>query len=154
MSGIRPTEAHRMVNFQGKEKRMRMFPLAGDTDNDATYHDDYVAEALTDVPAAEPPVASPAQIQSKLSSFSMPASTSSVVSQLVALSAEDLKAFAKSRTTLHYELVIPKSNRPPSEGVECRLGSSIIKTASPGHSEVDLSAKRVTVDRTLRGHAH
>ena len=84
---------------------MRTFPLAGDTDNDATYHDDYVAE---DVPAAEPPVASPAQIQSKLSSFSMPASTSSVVSQLVALSAEDLKAFAKSRTTLHYELVIPK----------------------------------------------
>ena len=74
MSGIKPTEAHRMVNFQGKEKRMRMFrvPLAGDTDNDATYHDDYVAE---DVPAAEPPVASPAQIQSKLSSFSMPAST-------------------------------------------------------------------------------
>ncbi len=107
-----------------------MFPLAGpgDTDNDATYHDDYVAKALTDVPAAEPPVASPAQIQSKLSSFSMPASTSSVVSQLVALSAEDLKAFAKSRTTLHYELVIPK--------LTC----------------LDLSAKRV--DRTLRGHAH
>jgi hypothetical protein len=23
------------------------------------------------------------------------------------------------------------ANRPPSEGVECRLGSSIIKTASP-----------------------
>ena len=56
------------------------YPLAaGGTDkDDATYHDDDVAEAL---PAAEPPVASPAQIQSKLSSFSMPASTSSVVSQ-------------------------------------------------------------------------
>ncbi len=41
MSGINPTEApgHRMVNFQGKERRMRTFPLAraGDADNDATY---------------------------------------------------------------------------------------------------------------------
>jgi hypothetical protein len=39
MSGIKPTEARRMVCFQGKEKRtgMRIFHLAGDTDNDATY---------------------------------------------------------------------------------------------------------------------
>ena len=36
---------------------------AGGTDKDDD-DDDYVAEALTDVPAAEPPVASPAQIQS------------------------------------------------------------------------------------------
>ena len=101
------TEAHRVVNIRGVTYRLRRYPQAGDTGDD----DEYVAEALTDVPAAEPPVASPAQIQSKLSSFSMPASTSSVVSQLVALSAEDLKAFAKSRTTLHYELVIPKLTR-------------------------------------------
>ena len=52
MSGITPTEAHRMVNFQGKEKRMRMFPLAGDTDNDATYH-----EEEAEAPSAGPPVA-------------------------------------------------------------------------------------------------
>jgi hypothetical protein len=52
MSGIKPTEAHRMVNFQGKEKRMRMFPLAGDTDNDATYDHEEEAE---EAPSAGPP---------------------------------------------------------------------------------------------------
>jgi hypothetical protein len=30
---------------QGNEKKERTYPFAGDTDNDATYHDDYVAEA-------------------------------------------------------------------------------------------------------------
>jgi hypothetical protein len=54
MSGIKPTEAHRRHMVQGNEKKERTSPFAGDTDNDATYHDDDVAEALTDVPAAEP----------------------------------------------------------------------------------------------------
>jgi hypothetical protein len=58
--------------------------------------------------AAVPSVASSAQSQSKLSSLIILPTALSAVSQLVALSAEDLKAFAKSRTTLHYELVIPK----------------------------------------------
>ena len=45
MSGIKPTEAHRRHMVQGNEKKERTYPFAGDTDNDATYHDDYVAEA-------------------------------------------------------------------------------------------------------------
>ena len=69
MSGITPTdsEAHRMVCFQleGKEKRMRIFPLAGDTDkfgdNDATGTYDHEEQA-EEAPSAGPPVASSAQI--------------------------------------------------------------------------------------------
>ncbi len=39
------------------------------------------------------------------------------------------------------------ANRPPSEGVECRLGSSIIKTASPkaGDSEIYQQASGYTL---------
>ncbi len=32
------------------------------------------------------------------------------------------------------------ANRPPSEGVECRLGSSIIKTASPKKNALPVEA--------------
>ncbi len=41
------TEAHRVVNIRGVTYRLRRYPQAGDTGDD----DEYVAEALTDVPS-------------------------------------------------------------------------------------------------------
>ena len=79
---------------------------AGGTDKD---DDDYVAEALN-VPAAEPPVASSAQIQTQVSSFFEPAPTSAadVARQLLWLTDKDILDFTSSRNTLHYQPIIAK----------------------------------------------
>jgi hypothetical protein len=73
---------------------------AGGTDKDDD--DDYVAEALTDVPSAEPPVASPPQFQTSLSSFMLPvpASAADVAKQLLRLTNADILDFTSSRNTL------------------------------------------------------
>jgi hypothetical protein len=107
MSGKTTTEAHRAVFFQGKEKRMRTYPLAGDTDNDATYDHEGEAE---EAPAAVPPVASSAQnqIQMKLSSFVVPASAGDVARQLSRLTDDDILGFTSSCNTLHYQPVLAK----------------------------------------------
>ena len=91
----------------GKEKKERAFPLAGDTDNDATYdHEEETEEA----PSAGPPVASSAQIQTYVSSFFEPAPTSAadVARQLLRLTDEDILDFTSSRNTLHYQPIIAK----------------------------------------------
>ena len=67
MSGIKPTEAHRMVCFQGKEKRMRTYPLAGDTDNDASYDQDEPEEMAVEQSSQVP--VTPSVHQTTLSSF-------------------------------------------------------------------------------------
>ena len=69
---------------------MRIFPLAGDTDNDATY--DHEEE---EAPAAEPPVASSAPIQTQVSSFfePAPATAADVARQLLWLTDEDTLDF-------------------------------------------------------------
>jgi hypothetical protein len=99
------TEAHRVVNIRDVACRLRRYPQAGDTDMD----DDYVPEleAPMDAALAVPSVASSAQSQADLSSLIIRPTALSAVSQMAAVSAEDLKAFADSRNTSHFKAVIP-----------------------------------------------
>ena len=108
MSSIKPTEAHRRHVVQGNEKKERTYPFAGDTDKDDDYT--YVPELEAPMDAAVPSVASSAQSQSDLSSLIIRPTALSAVSQMAAVSAEDLKAFADSRNTSHFKAVIPKLN--------------------------------------------
>ena len=91
----------------GKEKKERAFPLAGDTDNDATYDHEEEAE---EAPSAGPPVASSAQIQTHVSSFFQPApaSAADVARQLLWLPDKDILDFTSSRNTLHYQPILAK----------------------------------------------
>ena len=86
----------------GKEKKERAFPLAGDTDNDATYDHEGDAEKA---PAAVPPVASSA-IQMKLSSFVVPASAADVARKLIRLTDDDILGFTSACNTLHYQPIL------------------------------------------------
>ena len=101
------TEAHRVVNIRGVTYRLRRYPQAGDTDNDATYDHEEEAE---EAPSAGPPVASSAQIQTYVSSFFEPAPTSAadVARQLLWLTDKDILDFTSSRNTLHYQPIIAK----------------------------------------------
>jgi hypothetical protein len=90
----------------GKEKKERAFPLAGDTDNDATYDHEEEAE---EVPSAGPPVSS-SEIQTHVPSFfePTPASAADVASQLLRLTNADILDFTSSRNTLHYQPILSK----------------------------------------------
>ena len=104
MRRITPTEAHRKHMVHGKEKKERAFPLAGDTDNDATYH-----EEEAEAPSAGPPVSS-SEIQTHVPSFfePTPASAADVASQLLRLTNADILDFTSSRNTLHYQPILSK----------------------------------------------
>ena len=114
MSGIKPAEAHRVAHFQGKEKIMRRYPLAGDTEQeDATFvldddDEEDVDEAPMSVTSAVPPVASSAQIQTNLSSFIKPASAADVARQMLRLTDADIQGFTSSCNTLHYLPILSK----------------------------------------------
>ena len=86
---------------------------AGGTDKDdadyvdATYDHEKEAE---EAPAAVPPVASSAQIQTDLSTFMIhaPASAADVARQLLRLTDEDILDFTSSRNTLQYQPILAK----------------------------------------------
>ena len=106
MSGINPNEAHRVVYFQGKEKRMRTYPLAGDTDNDASYDQDEPEEMAVEQSSQVP--VTPSVHQTTLSSFRIKANPTNVACQLLELSEEQLQEFAASRNTRKFAPIISK----------------------------------------------
>ena len=106
MSGINPNEAHRVVYFQGKEKRMRTCPLAGDTDNDASYDQDEPEEMAVEQSSQVP--VTPSVHQTTLSSLRIKANPTNVACQLLELSEEQLQEFAASRNTRKFAPIISK----------------------------------------------
>ena len=106
MSGINPNEAHRVVYFQGKEKRMRTYPLAGDTDNDASYDQDEPEEMAVEQSSQVP--VTPSVHQTTLSSLRIKANPTNVACQLLELSEEQLQEFAASRNTRKFAPIISK----------------------------------------------
>ena len=137
------TEAHRVVNIRGVTYRLRRYPQAGDTDNDATYDHEEEAE---EAPSAGPPVASSAQIQTHVSSFFEPAPTSAadVARQLLRLTDKDILDFTSSRNTLHYQPIIAKllcmqTSLAASARFEIIRLDDIVATAAPARTQRLLS---------------
>ena len=84
MRRITPTEAHRKHMVHGKEKKERAFPLAGDTDNDASYDQDEPEEMAVEQSSQVP--VTPSVHQTTLSSLRIKANPTNVACQLLELS--------------------------------------------------------------------
>ena len=106
MRRITPTEAHRKHMVHGKEKKERAFPLAGDTDNDASYDQDEPEEMAVEQSSQVP--VTPSVHQTTLSSLRIKANPTNVACQLLELSEGQLQEFAAGRNTRKFAPIISK----------------------------------------------